>query len=71
MTLRGQKSKVEVEVWVNLEVHFQNGIWSKGGGGLKKEFKSSHYINNRQPITGSLSKVLSRLAVEEIRLNLT
>ena len=26
--------------------------------------KSSHYINNRQPITGSLSKVLSKLAVE-------
>ena len=25
---------------------------------------SSHYINNRQPISGSLSKVLSKLAVE-------
>ena len=28
------------------------------------QVKSSHYINNRQPITGSLSKVLSKLAVE-------
>ena len=28
------------------------------------QVKSSHYINNRKPITGSLSKVLSRLAVE-------
>ena len=32
MTLRGQKLEVEVEVWVNLEVHFQNGFRSKEGG---------------------------------------
>ena len=32
--------------------------------GVERFFKSSHYINNRQPITGSLSKVLSKLAVE-------
>ena len=31
---------------------------------LRDMSKSSHYINNRQPITGSLSKVLSKLAVE-------
>ena len=28
------------------------------------QVKSSHHINNRQPITGSLSKMLSKLAVE-------
>ena len=31
-TARPEIDKVEVQVWVNLEVHFQNGFWSKGGG---------------------------------------